>query len=256
MSNENNQNHCVNVHTSATVQQCMGVGVDGTPTTNGDGRILKVPVTLGNFKITTHLVADIHFPHPVLEIKDIKKRVVIVQCRLMTPSVGYDNGGSSTGPFPLFIKGYVRKNIQYASPCHNEEGECISSEMKSLTTNIPFECMATVDLSNAALLPVRNSRSEFDFFRAQDLGAGFPEKDQYLSSDLSQFHQQSTQHYNDLPFCELISSEIIEWDEATDRRFLGDGPEDEGYFQHVVEKMMLSFTVRVLQSQQVRIDLA
>ncbi|MCA0984411.1 DUF3794 domain-containing protein [Halobacillus yeomjeoni] len=248
MSNENKQ--CVNLNTSANVEQCRGVEITSPPTTIGAGVPVKLPVVLGNFTITSHLVANIEFEHPVLEIKDIKKRVVLTQCRLMTPSSDSDND-RSTGPFPLFIKGFVRKNIQYASPTHNEKGECISSEMKSLTTNIPFECMATVELANEVLLPTRNTRREFDFFRSQDLGNGFPEKDKYLSSDLSQFHQQSSQHYNDLPFCELVSSEIIEWDEATDRRSLGDGPEDEGYFHHVLEKMMLSFHIRVLQSQQV-----
>ena len=50
------------------------------------------------------------------------------------------------------------------------------------------------------------------------LPSGFPEKDELLSSDLSQFHQESAQFYNELPFCELIASKIIEWDEAIDRR--------------------------------------
>ncbi|WP_430788258.1 CsxC family protein [Virgibacillus flavescens] len=250
----NNKEKCVNLNQSASVDSCTNTPTD-TPVTPLGERLIRVPVNLGDFIINSSLVANITFPHPVLEIKDIKKRVEIVQCRLLTPSAA----AASTfddGPFPLYIKGFVRKNIQYASPspCDNASGSCVSSEIRSLTARVPFECMTTVTLDSPALLPVRTTRNEFDFYRAQELGSGFPEKDQYQSSDISQFHQQSTQAYNDLPFCELVSSSILEWDEATDRQSFGDGPEDEGYFHHIVEKMNLNFTVRVLQTQQVRID--
>ncbi len=91
-------------------------------------------------------------------------------------------------------------------------------------------------------------------FRSQELGHGFPEKDHLLSSDLSQFHQDSTQFYNELPFCELISSQIIEWDEAVDRQPLhGNAPFEEGYFHRIVEKIFLQFTIKILQNQQVAV---
>ncbi|KHE67185.1 CsxC family protein [Halobacillus sp. BBL2006] len=248
---KDNHHECVNLNESASIEQCTSNLDSETPVTGN--RQIRVPVNLGTYDVTSHLVANINFPHPVLEIKDIKKRVVVTQCRLMTRTATATDP-SSVGPFPLFLKGYVRKNIQYASPCHNDRGECISSEIKSLTVKIPFECMTSVTLAADVFLPVTNTRTEFDFFRAQDLGKGFPEKDKFLSSDISQFHQRSTQAYNDLPYCELVSSEIIEWDESTDRRSFGDGPEDEGYFHHVVEKMMLTFTIRVLQEQLVDVN--
>ncbi|MCA1022047.1 CsxC family protein [Halobacillus litoralis] len=249
-----NDRHCVNLNESASIEQCTNTSADTAITPTGQ-RIVRIPVELGAYNVTTNLVANISFPDPVLEIKDIKKRVIITQCRLLTrTSTGADDDQFSAGPFPLFLKGYVRKNIQYATPSRNADGECISSEIKSLTVKVPFECMTSVDLDSPAQLPLRNRRDEYDFFRAQDLGTGYPEKDQYLSSDLSQFHQESFQGYNQLPFCELVSSQILEWDEATDRQFIGDGPVDEGYFQHMVEKMQVRFTIKVLQNQQVRVD--
>lgn len=252
MKKDKHQQSCVKLNESASVEQCMSSAA-GTPITPAGERILRVPVELGAYNVTTNLVANISFPYPVQEIKDVKKRVIITQCRLMTrTSTGGDDDQFSAGPFPLFIKGYVRKNIQYASPCHKDRGECETAKMKSLTVKVPFECMTTVTLDSPVQLPVRNSREEFDFFRAQALGSGFPEKDELLSSDLSQFHQESTQAYNQLPYCELIASRILEWDEATDRE--SDGPTDEGYFHHIVEKMHVTFTVKVLQNQQVRVD--
>ena len=100
-----------------------------------------------------------------------------------------------------------------------------------------------------------NKRQEFDFFVSKPLPMGFPEKDDFQSNDLSQFHQESTQYYNELPFSELISSSIIEWDEAIDRvRFCeDDAPLGEGCFNQVEEKMVLDVRLKVLQNQQVRV---
>lgn len=270
----NNEKHChdhgcVDFNETATVGDATSTVDTGTIAPFNPDQLIRVPVSLGNVNVTTTLSANIHFKDPVLEIKDIKKRVKIVQCRLMTPSVAADAPDSarfSTGPFTLIIRGFVRKNIQYATPNrHDSHGECISSDLRSLTTDVPFQLMTTVTTLNPVELPVAGARTEFDFFRAQPLGMGFPEKDHLLSSDLSQFHQTSRQFYNQLPFCELVSSEIIEWDEATDRTHLpGDhghhghhghrgGAIEEGYFHNIVEKMMLTFTVRVMQNQTVRV---
>ena len=251
MNKKQSDNNCVNVNQTASVEQCMNTPTD-TPIVTGPRRI-RVPVNLGEFIVTSHLSANISFPNPVLEIKDIKKRVEIVQCRLMTNATTF-NGASSVGPFPLFIKGFVRKNIQYASPCHNSSGECVSSEIKSLTTRVPFECMTMVELEEPVQLPELNERFEFDFSRSKALGTGYPEKDHFLSSDISQFHQQSENAYNDLPFCELVRHVIVEWDEATDRQTFDNDPVGEGYFQHILEKMTLSFTVRVLQTQNLLVN--
>lgn len=246
-----NKNNCVNLNQSASIEQCPNDPID-LPVFTGPRRI-KVPVNLGEFVVTSHLSAKITFNDPVLEIKDIKKRVEIVQCRLMTNATAATDG-ASVGPFPLFIKGFVRKNIQYASPCYNSDGKCVTSEMKSLTTRVPFECTTMVELDAPVRLPEINERYEFDFARTKNLGTGYPEKDHFHSSDISQFHQQSEQAYNDLPYCELVRNNIVEWDEATDRETFGEGPVGEGYFHNIIEKMTLNFTVRVLQEQSLLVN--
>jgi hypothetical protein len=247
MTNDHKGKHgCVNVNQSASRSECVNVPTPGlVPSAN-------VPVTLADITVSDHLVADIHFPDPVLEIKDIKKRVKIVQCRLL---IG-PTSNAATG-IPLFIKGFIRKNIQYATPCPHSSSDCVASEMRSLTVDVPFECVTVItDFLTPPVNPVVNTRAEFDFFRAQNLGHGFPEKDQMLSSDLSQFHQVSTQNYNQIPFCELVSSSIVQWDEAIDRQPLtpDHAPFEEGTFHNIVEKTFLQFRVRVLQNQQVALN--
>ncbi|EIJ81307.1 hypothetical protein PB1_00130 [Bacillus methanolicus PB1] len=208
--------------------------------------VTKVPVVLAELTIQTHVDTIINFPEPVLEIKDIKKRVKLTQCRLLLPTN------------KLFIKGFVRKNIQYASPCQEIEpstSSTISSDLHSFTVDIPFQCITEIrHFLTKPVMPEINKRHEFDFFVSKPLPTGHPEKDELLTSDLSQFHQESTQFYNELPFCELISSKIIEWDEATDRQPLpNSSPIGEGYFSKIEEKMVLDLTIKVLQNQQIRV---
>lgn len=208
--------------------------------------VTKVPVVLAELDLQVSVDAPIVFPEQVLEIKDIKKRLKITQCRLLLPTN------------KLFVKGFVRKNIQYATPSveiSKNTPTSISSDLHSYTVDIPFQTVTEIThfVSNP-VMPEMNNRHEFDFFVSKPLPSGYPEKDELLSSDLSQFHQESTQFYNELPYCELISSKIIEWDEAIDRVLLPNSPLDEGYFTTIEEKMIIDFSIKVLQNQQIRVS--
>ncbi len=249
----NERTDCIEVSETASLGECENTPVVGDRVIYPGGQtpIVKVPVVLGEFDVTTNLSANIHFHDPVQEIKKVKHTVEIVQCRLMTNAVSSDPYAS--GEFPLFLKGFVRKNIQYETPVPGTSRDCVNSDVKSKTVRVPFSCTTMVTVENV-VRPISSDNEEFSFFRAQDLGTGFPEKDKYLSSDLSQFHFMESQSYNEFPFCELISSDVIAWDEATDRRTTGDSPVKEGYFHNVVEKMMIRFRIKVLQKQQVRVN--
>jgi hypothetical protein len=255
---------CIDVNVSATLPEVASAEVEvedlvvtpggdipGTPT----GEVLmRVPIAIAERTISTNLSATIHFDDPVLEIKDVKKRVKIVQCSLMLDPVTDPDDAFDPTPGRLFIRGFIRKNFQFASPTPHSSDSCVTSVMKSKTVDIPFEFVTTIpedEFTSPPQRPVLNTRAEFDFFTSQPLGKGFPEKDHLLSSDLSQFHQRSTQFYNQFPFCEIISSSITEWDEAIDRQPLhGDVPFEEGFFHTIVEKVFLTFTIKVLQNQQ------
>ncbi|RSK27755.1 DUF3794 domain-containing protein [Bacillus sp. HMF5848] len=248
-------NHCIDVNVSTSIEQCENDNIFPFRRSFPNSIFTTVPLT--DLEVNTTLAADIHFPHPVLEIKDVKKRIKIVQCKLLLPSENFDNGFGNDQDFRLVIKGFVRKNFQYASPEPYSEGnKCVSSTMKSFTVDMPFQCVTTInEFANQPQLPIANSRNEFDFFRAQDLGTGHPEKDQFLSSDISQFHQDSTQVYNPFPFCEILFSRMTEYDEAIDRMpFKGNEPYEEGYFHTLSEKVFLRFGIRVLQKQLVSLN--
>ena len=260
-------NHdCIDFKESADLHDCTSTAATPVTTPGGAaGRIItKVPVAIAERNVSTNLSVKIKFPHPVLEIKDIKKSLKIVQCSLVLQPVAPGQNPFAPADGHLFLKGFLRKNFQFASPimdkCHDYgKNSCLSSVMKSHTVNVPFECVVTIPanaFNSPPQRPVLNTRGEFDFHISKDLGPGFPDKDHLLSNDLSQFHQSSMQNFNEMPFCELISSSITEWDEAINRKPVHGhyGTVNEGVFNTIIEKVHLQFVIKVLQKQQARVE--
>lgn len=209
----------------------------------------KVPVVLGETTVQIDMTQKIDFPEPVLEIKAIKKNLKLTQCRLLLPTN------------KLFLKGFVRKNIQYATPASSTRWSVVS-KIHSLTVDIPFETVTEIDFINQPEFSKNPESRDFTFFSSQPLPKGFSQKERLLSADFSQHDQISGEVFNELPFCELLASKFIEFDEALDRQ-MGhvfdhngeclDAPFEEGTFTKIEEKMVVELTIKVLQKQQVEI---
>lgn len=215
------------------------------------GPTVKIPVVLAQLQIQINLDSIITLPEPALEIKNIKKRVKVTQCLLLQ-----DPFAPVGSPVMLSVKGYIRKNIDYATRlCSNKEGVC--GDIRHCTIDVPYSCMTPVVFNGSAPATLlSNTVDEFTFFRDQPLsGPGFAEKDHLLSSDLSEYNQVSQEFFNELPFCELISARIVEYDEYLNRqRPCGvDLPFEEKEFRQVEEKAVLVMVIKILQNQQVAI---
>ncbi|RXJ04229.1 DUF3794 domain-containing protein [Anaerobacillus alkaliphilus] len=210
---------------------------------------VKVPVVLAETVVQLDLNPKIDFPEPVLEIKNIKKNLKITQCRLLLPTN------------KLFIAGFVRKNIQYATPTHGSK-DAVVSNIRSLTIDVPFKAVTEIDYIRKPKFEFGPESREFTFFTKSDLPDGFSSKEHLLSADLSQYDQYSGEEYNQLPYCEILSSRFIQYDESLDRK-MGrvydenheciDAPFEEGTFTKIEEKMVVEVKIKVLQEQQVNI---
>ncbi|ABR49563.1 conserved hypothetical protein [Alkaliphilus metalliredigens QYMF] len=207
------------------------------------GAVAKIPVVLAEFTVQIDVDSIVKLPEDALEIKRIKKRLMVTQCLLIQDTN------------KLFIKGVVRKNIEYATAgkCSNSQGVC--GDIRHCTIDVPFQCVTPINFNGIEPLPVVNSTSnEFQYFSEQDLKAPeFANKDKLLSGDFSEFNQNSTEYYNELPFCELVSSRIIEFDEFLNRRTPVNSkiPFAEKVFDEIEEKMVIFLTLKLLQNRQV-----
>ncbi|ADU32009.1 hypothetical protein Bcell_3769 [Evansella cellulosilytica DSM 2522] len=210
----------------------------------------KVPVVLAEEQVQLDLNAKIEFPEPVLEIKEIKKNLKITQCRLLLPTN------------KLFIKGFVRKNIQYATPNYSTK-HAVVSNIRSLTVDVPFSTVTEVDFINDPTFKLLPDSQEFSYFKSSKLPDGHASTEKMLSTDLSQYNQISGEEFNELPYCEIVSTHFIELDKALDRK-MGrvrdrrgeelEAPFEEGTFTKIEEKMVVEVKIKVLQEQQVNID--
>ena len=238
-------------------EQVLCVGLDSTelnnckntplrPVGRRDGLVAKIPVVLAELRVRVNLNSRITLPEPTLEVKDIKKRLKITQC-LILPDFGLDSD-------VLFIEGFIRKNIEYATrTCSNANGVC--GDIRHCTIDTPFRC--STNISNYCRFPEgpsTNFREEFEYLRRETLPREtFAEKDRLLSGDFSEFNQHSHEFFNELPFCDLIESHIVGFDEFINRTRPVDVtlPFEEREFTEIQEKMAIAITLKILQNQQV-----
>jgi len=219
---------------------CDNVPVAPTPITTA---IAKIPVVLAELTVQINVDATINLPEPAIEIKRIGKRLKVTQCILL----------QNTNK--LFIRGFVRKNIEYSTRlASNKEGIC--GNISHCSVDVPWSCVTAIDFNVTAPAPALfNTVNEFEYLVEQDLGPKFPAKDRLMSGDLTELNQITTEFFNELPFCELISATITEFNEAVNRkRPQGVNPFEEFEFTSIQEKMVIDLTLKVLQKQQVAIN--
>lgn len=230
------QEVCVEL-TARNQPGCSNIPVAPAPITTG--AIAKIPIVLAELVLQVNVNATITLPEPVTEIKVIKKKLFLQQCLLLQ--------NTNT----LFLDGFVRKNIEYATRdlCSNAQGFC--GAIRQCTVDVPFACATPITFNVAAPAPaIFNTSNEFEFLRTQPLGPEFSEKDTLESGNFTEFNQVTTEFFNELPFCELVSSAITEFDEFLNRIDVGVG---EILFNTIQQKMVIAFTIKVLQNRQVTI---
>lgn len=238
--NSKHHNFCADVQ-STVLDSCTNTPI--TPVGITTGVIARIPVVLAELTLQFQLSSLIRLPELALDVKNIKKRIKITQCTLLQPTN------------ILFIKGFVRKNIDYITGnCGSIEGIC--GQLHHCTIDVPFECSTPLEFFTPPEELAVNSSTEFEYFKTSDLPNNyFAEKDKLLAGDLSEFNQISVENFNQLPFCELVNARMFEFDEFIGRRYPSESklPVEEKLFQKIEEKMVVEFTVRVLQNRQVEI---
>ncbi|MBM7614295.1 CsxC family protein [Alkaliphilus hydrothermalis] len=225
-----------------TISNCVNVPTDIEAITRGV--VAKIPVVLAELRLQVNINSIIELPEYAYEIKNIKKKVKITQCLLIR-----DTG-------MLFIKGFVRKNIDYSTRS-GSNSRSFHGDIRHFTVDVPFTCTTEVFFNGFQPAPViDNTSREFEYLMQQDLtGPSFGTKDKLQSSDTTEFNQVSTEEFNELPYCELIRAEIVEFDEALnptgfDHSYM---PFEERKFRVLEEKMVLYITLKLLQNRQVAI---
>jgi hypothetical protein len=166
----------------------------------------------------------IKLPGEAYDINNIENKILISSCRFLQ------------GPNVLFIKGFIRKKIYYASKPHNDS--------RYYNLDIPFECTKTVIFTGS------KSSSILDSTRTK---AEYCEQSKVLSVDVSDYYQNSIEFLNKKPFCELVSSEISEQYKYIYKERHGKNPSDTKEIIEIDDNMSIILEIQLLQNQQVNI---
>ncbi len=235
---QRNNSSCVSVNTCVvSVESSKNERIEAI-----EGVVSLVPVVLAQFELQMNIISNNKLPENVIEIKNVDNNIKITQCILLqTTDV-------------LFVKGYVRKNIEYTtSACSKAEGVC--GDIKQCIIDIPFKCSTSVEFNGtepAKIIP--NIKVEFEYHKVYDLPNQFAEKDELMSSDFSEYNQESTEYFNRLPYCNLISAKVVEANEYINRYRRNKGLTfEEKEFDEIEQKMVVYIKLELLQERNVLI---
>ncbi|MDF2671741.1 MAG: hypothetical protein K0R09_6 [Clostridiales bacterium] len=185
----------------------------------------KIPIVLGEFTVQIDVESKIKLDEPAIEIKRIRKNVFLTQCRLIP------------GTNKLFLEGYVRKNIEYATKDGSKK-DVICGDIKHTTVKVPFKCVTKVCFNNYPKLFSSPVPNEVEYFDKKAMGKDMKEQDII-----------STEFFNEKVFCELEKAHIYEADIVEDYDKIECHP-NEFLFSYFIEKEVIYLTIKLLQKQQ------
>jgi hypothetical protein len=186
----------------------------------------KVPVVISEFSVQIDTESKIKLPEEAIELKRIKKNVFLTQCRLIP------------GTKKVFLKGFTRKNIEYATKdCISKDGIC--GDIKHVTVHVPFHCIAELKCMRHPKFHVNPPAKEVVYFDEKTLGRNMKETDLF-----------SEEWFNEKVYCELVSAKIFEADIVEEEKKIDCMP-GEHLFDTFIEKEVLILTLKLLQKQQV-----
>lgn len=191
------------------------------------GGDFKIPRVLAEFIIQVDAEAEIRLNEPSYEIKRIEKQVFLTQCRYIPPTD------------KVFIEGYIRKNIEYATKSCTK-GAAIGGSIKDTTVHIPFKAYTKVNFcDNLPKITPNPPPMVARYFDKKKMGKNIREADR---SDVEIF--------NEPVYCEL------EWSAVFDADIDSKGTPIEGFvnekeFQEFTDKSVVYLCMKLLQKQQV-----
>ncbi|WP_198149868.1 CsxC family protein [Clostridium sp. DMHC 10] len=189
--------------------------------------MFKVPVVLAEFVIQIDVESKIKLDEPAYEIKRIEKEVFLTQARYI--------GGTDK----VFISGYIRKNIEYAS---KEGTSCsgICGLIKDATVHVPFQVATRVCF---------NGRFPRVFPNKQpDVARYYDQK--RIGKNIREADRASYERFNEPVFPELEWSEVYDADIDEKGRPIGCFPNEEE-FDEFIDKSVVYLGVKLLQKQQI-----
>lgn len=188
--------------------------------------LYKVPVVLAEFAVQIDVESKIKLNCPAYEIKRVEKQVFLTQCRYIS------------GTDKVFIGGYIRKNIEYASKaCISKHG--MSGMIKDETVQVPFQVATAVRFRRRPRVFPNPRPTEARYYDACRIG-----------KDIREADRASFEIFNEPVYPELLWSRIYDADIDEKGKPIDCLPNEEE-FQCFIDKSVVYIGVKLLQKQQI-----
>ena len=201
-------------------------------------RLIKAPRWLKRVNLRGVLIDDITIPGGFSEIKDIKKKVIITQAKLVCDQ--------------LFVEGFLEKNISFVTPEHGrmEGKKCLAHKnvWQDITAKVPFSFSMEVKHLPHDMYPHDNKDKEEEFIfkcdtmknKCCDQGTTGPSPCETVRT--------TKVFLNEVPFVDFIGFKITEVDINRKGKMDRDDFEmgkkvkcdSEGIFKVLTEKVILN----------------
>jgi len=245
-----NDNLCpaVPCATVATQTQSLTEQIAVTPAVIAAGPVfVKIPVVLAEVNVTIPVEATITLDQVAREIKRIKKNVFLTQSRIIPFS--QDN---RPGTGILFIAGFIRKNIEYATQsCMTAGSANFCGDIRHCTVEVPFSFTTRVTFLRPPVFAENTTPSELEFFTDKLQGCDAC-ADPVIGRNTCDQSSFFTEVFNEKPFTELVRADITEIDIHTNPMRNCATPTEQR-FTEITEKVVINLTLKLLQEQQVRV---
>lgn len=209
---------------SQVIQECPSKLID--PDGSNGFFVANIPVVISEFEVEINCETRIELDYPAIEIKRVKKNVFITQCRLLPK------------PKKLFLKGFIRKNIEYAAiKSHDSKGE---NSLRHMTFEVPFACTTEIDYF---IPPIINNSCcrDVEIYISESCESNIPEKS-----------SESYEYFNEKIYCKPVMARVTDIDiiEESDEKSKS---MDDKIFKSMDEKITLILRLKLLQNQNVNI---
>jgi hypothetical protein len=210
---------------------------------SNSGLIAKVPAVISQVNIQIYVETTVKLDEPALEITNVTQNVYLNECELMQTEE-FNNG-------KILINGYVRKNIEYATPKVVGDNS-ISSEKRYTTVNIPFKCFAKADFNNNLSPYNEVVPSNSDAAKGNAQSQLDEVENSILRGDRTEIRYVNEEKFTEKVTFELMKSKIRQI--GTKQDLLGLNTSlNENTFSSFSEKMVIDITLMALQNQYVKI---
>ncbi|WIV11219.1 CsxC family protein [Proteiniborus sp. MB09-C3] len=208
------------------------------------GAIAKIPVMLAAFTVQININSLIEISEPILQIKEIAKKVNIHQCNIMQDTD------------VLFIKGSVKKSIEYYTNTSSNSDKTYGA-VQTLILDIPFKC--TTNIKYNIMEPqeiIKNTAEEFKYIKNNEyLNFDLDENENIVYDDFNYFNQITNEYYNEVPYCEITSSKIIESEKLIEIKTENDNISIQQGIYAIEGEGVLYVEIRILQNRLVSIPM-